>query len=101
MTNEPTKAFARPCLTPGEHANGTCDFVKRSRFSALAPRLATDQTTMPRIADRDRGREPGEQLHAAVDDAPPAQPVVRPLQDAEIGSAHCGQPLAPRRRAAR
>src|SRR5919201_896495 len=47
-TSEPANAFASPSRT-GPNANGTGFFVRRSRFSAGAPRLATDQTTTPRI----------------------------------------------------
>ena len=48
MTNVPTKAFARPCLTLGG-ANWSCDLVRKSKFSALAPRRATEKITIPRI----------------------------------------------------
>ena len=46
-----------------------------------------------------RGREPAEQLHSAIDDAAPSQPVVRVLQGAQIRSAH--RPSVPNRRPAR
>ena len=48
--------------------------------------------------DAERGCEPGEQLHAAVDHTTPAQPVVRAPQHAQIGRAH---PTDPRCRALR
>src|SRR5258706_3367743 len=49
ITSEPAKAFARPCFT-GVRLKETGVRVIRSRFSAAAPRIATDQTTMRRIA---------------------------------------------------
>ena len=49
MTSVPANAFASPCGA-FVRLNGIGAFVRRSRFSSLHPLLATDQTTMPRIA---------------------------------------------------
>ena len=45
----PDEGIREPLAPGGNNPTRLCDFVKRSRFSALAPCFATDQTTTPRI----------------------------------------------------
>ena len=51
MMSVPRKAFARPWGPAAYWCNG---FVKRSRFSALRPRLATEKITRKTLTDDDQ-----------------------------------------------